>query len=273
MTSGQTIETAVWTWIAGKFWMVLTAAAILAIGWYVSKLIHALVLRITRASRFDEAVARFLSTVAQYGFFSAAIVAAMNATSIDATGFVALLGTAGVAIGLAVQGDLSNFASGVMIMVYRHFGIGDVVTAGGQTGQVDDVGLFATVMSTPNGQKIIVPNSKITSDTVINLSVGGRRCGRIDVGVAYGSDIKAVVEILRSATTRCPHVLPDTEPHIAFVNLGASSLDFAIHCYSLTDDFLDMLHGVRTNVYDDLNAAGIEIPFSQLVVHTAPAEG
>ncbi|MCK5800313.1 MAG: mechanosensitive ion channel family protein, partial [Deltaproteobacteria bacterium] len=196
-----------------------------------------------------------------------------GAVGVQTTSVVAIFASAGLAIGLALQGSLANFASGVMILLFRPFALADFVTVGGNTGVVDDIGIFATTLVTPNNETIIVSNKAVTGDTITNYTRRGTRRGAVDVGVNYGAKIEEVIPILEAAGKKSVLTLDDPAPAVAFVSLGASSLDFKVLVWSKAADYLGMLHEVRTNVYDGLNAAGIEIPYQQIVVHQAEGDG
>jgi small conductance mechanosensitive channel len=248
----------------------LLAIVIFIIGWIVSKWTNKLVQRALAKGKVDVALGRFLGTIAQYTVLVAAIIAALGTVGIQTTSVVAVFASAGLAVGLALQGSLSNFASGVMILFFKPFELGDVITAGGHTGKAVDIGLFATTLVPPTNEKIIIPNSSITGSSIVNITTLGTRRGTVEVGVAYGEDLEKVQAILAKAAAKPSIVLQDPAPAIAFTGLGASSLDFAVHVWGNSPDYLAMLHAVRCEVYDELNAAGIEIPFNQIVVHQAP---
>jgi small conductance mechanosensitive channel len=197
------------------------------------------------------------------------VIAALGAVGVETTSLVAIFASAGLAVGLALQGSLGNFASGVLLLIFRPFNIDDVVTVGGNTGKVSEIGLFATTLVTVNNEKVVVPNSGVTGNAIINLTAFDVRRGVISVGVAYGSDVAAVSGILLEAARKADLVLSDPEPAVAFVGLGASSIDFDVRVWAKTPDWAAMVGNVRTTVYDELNAAGIDIPFNQIVVHQA----
>ena len=246
-----------------------TAALILIISWIVSKWANSLTRRVLQRSKVDESLVRFLGQLAQYAVLAVGVIAALEKVGVATTSLVAILGSLGLAIGLALQGNLGHFASGVMILFFRPFSIGDLITAGDNTGFVDDIGLFATTLNTPDNEKIIIPNGAVTGGAVKNHTVLGTRRGGISIGVAYGTDLKKALEVLENAAKRADLVLEDPAPAVAFVGFGASSLDFVVMPWSKSADYLGMLHNVRVAIYDDLNAAGIEIPFDQIVVHKA----
>jgi small conductance mechanosensitive channel len=245
----------------------LKCGLIFFVGWMASKWTHKLLMRSLERTKIDRAAANFLAGMGQYLILAATAIAVLGTAGIQTTSVIAILGSAGIAVGLALQGNLSHFASGVMILIFRPFTVDDVVTIAGNTGKVKDVGLFATTLFTPANEKIIVPNSAITSNPIINLTGQGTRRGTVRVGVAYGSDLAKVQETLRSAIAATPQILAEPAPVVNFADLGDHALIFDIHAHSETPDYLAMLHNLRSQVYDQLNAADIEIPFWQIVVH------
>ena len=246
-----------------------TALLIFVLGWIASKWVYALCLRAARRSDIDEALARFLSSMAQYAVLAFAVIAALGRVGVQTTSLVALLGAAGLAVGLALQGNLGHFASGVMLLLFRPFTIGDKVRVAGEDGQVRDVGLFASKLGTPSNELKIVPNGAITSDVIVNYTAQGTLRGGIAVGISYGSDVQRAMRVMIDACRSVDTVLPEPAPSVNFAGFGASSLDFEVRPWATSDDFLGMLHAVRIALYDALNEAGIEIPFDQIVVHRA----
>ena len=247
----------------------LIALTIFVVGWIGSKWGNRLMIGLFRRRNLDEALGRFLAGMLQYTILAATVIAALGAVGVETTSLLAVFASAGLAVGLALQGTLGNFASGVMILFFRPFQLGDVVTAGGHTGTVNDIGMFATSMTTPDNQRIIIPNSAITGGSIVNITTLGTRRGAVDVGVAYGADLKKVQEVLLEATKSLDIVLKDPEPGVAFVEMAASSLNFRIVCWCNSSDYMGMLHEVRSAAYNALNKAEIEIPFNQIVVHKA----
>jgi small conductance mechanosensitive channel len=247
---------------------VLYAIIIFIVGWIAAKWAHRLTHKVLKKQNVAEALSRFLASIAKYFVLAATLIIALGAVGLETT-LVALVAAAGLALGLALQGSLANFASGVMILFFRPFDLGEKVTAADSTGKVDDIGLFASTLITPDNEKIIIPNSAITSNTITNHTVRGTLRGNIEVGVAYGVDIQKAIEVMSKACDTVPTVLSDPAPGVAFVSFGASSLDFVVRPWSSADDYLQMLHDVRIALYDELNAADIEIPFNQIVVHEA----
>lgn len=248
---------------------ILLAVAVLVVGWIASKIAHRVVLGIFRKQSLDEAAARFLATMVRHLMLAGAVIASLNQAGIEATSFVALLGAAGLTVGFALQGALGNLASGVTILLFRPFSLGDRVTAGGHTGKVDDIGLLATTMISSDNETIIIPNTGITSGSIINHTKRGTLRGSIEIGIAYGTDVAQALEIMNKAVRGAELVLPHPEPSVTFAGFGASALDFVVRGWADTSKRSAMLQNVRVALYNDLNAAGIDIPFDQIVVHQA----
>jgi small conductance mechanosensitive channel len=247
----------------------MTALLIFIIGSIIASWAYSLVNRALTKRKVDASLVGFLASLTRWLVLAAAVIVALERVGLQTTSLVALLGSAGIAIGLALQGNLSHFASGVMILLFRPFRVGDYIEAGGKQGHVDAIALFTTTLVTLDNETVIVPNGTITGGIVTNYATRGSRRAHVDVGVAYGTKVPEVLAVLRKAADRCELVMKDPAPVIAFVGLGASSIDFKILAHCKPDDYASMLHEVRTAAYEDLEAAGIEIPFSQIVVHQA----
>jgi small conductance mechanosensitive channel len=254
---------------AGLISGAVMALLVLIAGWIASKWAHRLVSNVLQRRKLDEALGRFLAALTQYAILAAFVIAALEHVGIASTSLVAIFASAGLAVGLALQGSLGNFASGVMILFFRPFTLRDRIKAGGEVGVVQDIGLFATTLLTPHNETIIVPNSAVTGGVITNFTKLGTLRGDIAVGVAYGEDIGKVMQVLLEAAGGAELVLEDPAPAVAFVDMAASSLNFSVMCWAKTEDYLGMLHNVRQACYEALNAAGIDIPFDQLVIHKA----
>ena len=245
----------------------LTALLILFLGWIVSKWVHRMLIKFSVKRNLDEALGRFLASMIRYTILAAAFIAALGKVGVESTSLIAILGAAGLAVGFALQGSLSNFAAGVMMLLFRPVDIGQRVTVAGPTGGIEEIGLFATTLRTPDNETIIIPNSKITDDSIINYSIRGKIRANVSIGVAYGTDIARAINVIQKACASADLVLSDPVPDVAFCGFGASSLDLAARPWCLPDDFPAMQHNVRIAIYSALDEAGIEIPFDQIVVH------
>lgn len=247
----------------------LMALVILIIGWIISKWVFRMIASLGKRRSLDPALMRFLGGIAQYGVLTAAVISALGRLGVETASLVAIFASAGLAVGLALQGSLSNFASGVMILLFRPFTLSDKVKIAGETGVIKDIGIFSTTMLTPGNERIIIPNSKIMGDVITNYTVEGTLRAGVDVGVGYGADVNKVRELLLKSAQRMELALQDPEPAVFFGGLGASSLDFKVFAWADTANFFPLQDALRQAVYDDLNEAGIEIPFNQIVVHRA----
>ena len=249
----------------------LLAVFILILGWWGSGWAEKLVHRASK-DKLDPAVTGFLGSIARYAVLAAGVIAALGRVGVETTSLVAIFASAGLAVGLALQGSLSNFAAGVMILIFRPFRLGDVVTAGGHTGGVEDIGLFATTFHTPDNQKIIIPNSAITGGSIVNLTTLGTRRLFVDVGVAYGTDLKQLREVtLKAMASVDDMVLEEPGLDLIFVEMAASSINFKAAYWVKSEHIIPSEPAVRTAIYEALNEAGIEIPYDQVVMHQAEA--
>jgi small conductance mechanosensitive channel len=267
-------EVAGWTqFIAGYATAALLAIVILVIGFILAGWVRNLIVKACGKAKLDPTLSRFLGQLGRYAILVMALVATAQTVGIETTSFVAVLASVGFAIGLAMQGSLGHFASGILILVFRPFVLSDRVQIGGSTGVVTEIGLFATTLLTADNITIMVPNGSITGAVITNYTREGTLRGSIGVGVAYGADLQKVQQVCLAAARSVPQVLEDPAPAIAFTDMAASSLNFNLMPWSTAADFLAMQHNVRVAVYDALNAEGIEIPFNQIVVHQAPTDG
>jgi len=233
---------------------VVGAIAILVVGWVVAGWVERMVRSSTkRNQRLDAALVSVLARVARWGVLVFTLIAVLDRFGVQTTSLVALLGAAGLAIGLALQGALSNVAAGVMILGLRPFRIGDAVDIGGSMGVVEDVGLFATQMRTFEGVPVF---------------------RRIDltVGVGYGDDLDHALATLRAVVAAEPRVLADPEPLVKVNGLGDSSVDLLVRVWTLPADFLATQMDLTKAVKERLDAEGISIPFPQRDVHYVPSE-
>ena len=251
---------------------VTTAILIFIVGIVVAGWAASLIRRGLKKRDLDASLIGFLSSLGRWLVLAAAVIAALEAVGVQTTSLVALLGSAGIAIGLALQGNLAHFASGVMILIFKPYRVDEYIETAGKEGWVKEVGLFTTTMLTVDNETVIIPNGAATGGVIINYSRAGTRRVGVDVGVAYGTKVSQVIEILDAATKACEFVEQDKPVVIAFVGLGASSIDFKILAHCTPANYADMLHTVRTAAYNALDKAGIEIPFNQLVLHNVPSD-
>lgn len=215
----------------------------------------------------DAAIAAFVANTARWVLVAATVVACLGAFGIPTTSFAALIGAAGLAIGLAFQGTLSNVASGVMLLTFRPFGIGDVVNIAGDTGKVVQIGLFVTVIDTPDNRRIIVPNSSVTGGRIENLTANEFRRAEVVVGVDYTADLQETRVTLEDAAQAVPGRDEERGAQVVLDNLGDSAVVWKVRVWCKTADFWPVQEAATAAVKAALDAKGIGIPFPQLDVH------
>jgi len=257
-------------------WPLLSGAllglVILIIGWIASKWAQRLIRGASTRAKLDEALGRFFGQLGRYTVLAATLIAALGAIGIQTTSLLTIFASAGLAVGLALQGSLANFASGVMLLFFRPFDLEDFVSTAGETGTVKDIGLFASTLLTPANETIIVPNGSIMGGNITNYTRQGTRRAAIDIGVDYGSNVDEVVATLKKAADKVELVMKEPAPGVALVNFGASSVDYKVLVWAKAADFIPMHHQVRKAIYEDLDAAGIGIPYQQVVIRKGPDE-
>ena len=217
--------------------------------------------------KFDSALSIFFGSLAKWVLLVAAIVACLGIFGIDTTSFAAVLGAAGLAVGLAFQGTLSNFAAGVMILTFRPFTVGDFIQVGGLSGTVKEIGLFTVAIDTLDNRRLIIPNAKVTEGSIENVTANALRRVDIDVGVAYDSDLEQVRKTLDAAAKTIELRDPEHGHQIFLKGLGASSVDFQGHVWCKTEDYWTVWDQTVQVVKEALDADKITIPFPQLDLH------
>jgi len=243
------------------------ALAFLVASWMVAGWVRRVVRRGFAKAEVDDTLGIFLSNAARWALLIMALLAALGMFGIQTTSFAAVIGAAAFAIGLAFQGTLSNIASGVMLLVFRPFKVGDVINAAGVTGKVVEIGLFTTSFDTVDNRRIFVPNALIFGGTIENVTYHDTRRVDVSVGTDYGADLDEVRAVLERSIAAVEGILDDPEPQIYLLELGASSIDWAIRVWCGTDDYWNVREAVTRAIKVELDAAGIGIPFPQMDVH------
>jgi len=259
------------TWIAENAgsWALQTgiAIAIFLVGKIVARQISKLIQKGMQRAGSDPILVGFIGNVS-YGILLVAVVlAAIDSLGVNVTSLMAILGAAGLAIGLALKDSLGNFAAGVMIIIFRPFKIGDYITAGGTAGSVDEIGLFATMMHTPDNQRIIVPNSSIIGGTITNTSALPTR--RIDLvfGIGYDDNIGQARDIIMSVLEADERILADPAPGVAVAELGDSSVNLNVRPWVESADYWAVRPDLLETIKVRFDEAGISIPYPQQDVY------
>jgi len=251
---------------------IVGAIVILIIGRIVASIVRKLVRKAMSRRKTDETLVSFFSAMAHTIVMIFVLVAVIAQFGIHVTSFVAILAAAGFAIGFALQGSLSNFAAGVMIIVFRPYKIGDFIDAAGVAGVVKEVHLFNTIINTPDNIKVIVPNSKIYGDVIKNVT--GNDTRRIDlvIGISYNSPIGKAMEVAMNVMKQDERVLDDPEPQVAVSELADSSVNLVVRPWVKKEDYWGARFDVTHKIKEAFDANGIEIPFPQHVIHMASEE-
>ena len=247
---------------------IILALAIFFVGkWLVGEVTNLIIKALRKSSKLDETLVVFFKNIIYYALLIVVILTALKQVGIETTSFLAILGAAGLAIGLALKDSLSNFASGVMIVFFKPFKIGDFVTAGGVSGTITEIHLFNTEFKTGDNQKILVPNSSITSGSIINVNAHDKRRVDLLIGVGYEDDIKKVKELLTSIVASHEKVLQDEANKIAVSELADSSVNFIVRAWVNTPDYWDVRFELIETIKTQFDQEGITIPYPQTDVH------
>jgi small conductance mechanosensitive channel len=241
--------------------------AIFLIGRWLAHLVIKMVRKALAKTDMEDTLEKFLCNILNVILMLVVVIATIGALGVETTSLLAVLGAAGLAIGLALQGSLSNFASGVLIVAFRPYKVGDFIEGGGVSGTVDEVQIFTTVLKTPDNKKVIVPNSQIMDSTITNYSAHETRRVDLVVGCGYGDDIDKVYSVLKDIIDRDDRILSEPAPSIALNTLGDSSVNFNVRPWVNKADYWDVYNDVTEQVKRRFDQEGLNIPFPQRDVH------
>lgn len=246
---------------------ILAAIAIFFIGKLVAKWVKHIVNKVMTRGNVDPLIIGFTSSIAYMAMMVFVVVATLGQIGIQTTSFIAILGAAGLAIGLALQGSLANFAAGFLLIIFRPFKEGDVIEAAGVTGKVDIIQIFTTTLKTPDNKIIIIPNAKLGGDNIVNYSAQKTRRVDMVVGVSYDADLKEVRTILEDIVAKDERVLKAPEHLIAVGELADNSVNFFVRMWVESGDYWNVYYDTNETVKLRLDEAGIGIPYPQRDVH------
>jgi len=262
----ESIDTEKWLELVLDYGLkILGAVLIWIIGSWVIKKILKATKKIMSKKDYDESLQKFLLNLLGWILKIVLIVVVLGTVGVETTSFAAILAAAGLAIGLALQGSLGNFAGGVLIMIFKPFKIGDLIEAQGELGVVKEIEIFTTKLTGLSNREIIIPNGSLSNGNIINYSTEGTRRVDLTFGVGYDSDIKETKNVLMQVLTSHPKVLKEPAPTVNVSELADSSINFAVRPWSTSDDYWDVYFGITEDVKEALDAAGIEIPYPHAV--------
>lgn len=246
---------------------VISAILILFIGNLVVKGVAGSVANVLKKKEMDKAVVDFIHGLVRYTLFIIVLIAALSRIGVQTASVVAVIGAAGLAVGLALQGSLSNFAAGVLIVAFRPFKSGDYVEIGGVVSSVDSIQIFQTVLKSPDNKMVVVPNSAVIGGAITNYSRHETRRVDMVIGVSYKSDLQKTKRVLRETLEKDPRILKDPDMTIGVLTLADSSINFVVRPWCKTSDYWAVYFDSMQAIKEALDANGIEIPFPQMDVH------
>ncbi|MCB4806781.1 mechanosensitive ion channel [Tamlana sp. 62-3] len=244
---------------------IIGAIAIWIIGsWVIKTLIKGLK-KVMLKQNYDESLQKFLINLLSWIFKIVLIIVVLGTLGVETTSFAAILAAAGLAIGMALQGSLGNFAGGVLLMIFKPIKIGDLIEAQGEIGVVKEIEIFTTKLTGLSNREIIIPNAALSNGNIINYTTEGTRRVDLVFGVSYDADIKQTKDVIMNVLTSHPKVLKDPAPAVTVLELADSSVNFATRPWCKTEDYWTVYFDVTENVKLALDAAGIEIPYPHSV--------
>ncbi len=246
---------------------VVGAIAVLILGRIIAGMIRRSVRKLLERAKMDNTLVPFVSSLVYYLVVAIVVIAVLGIFGIPTASLVAVLGAAGLAVGLALQGTLSNFAAGVMLLIFRPFKVGDYVEAGGTAGSVEEIAIFSTTMTSPDNVKIVVPNSQVYGSIIKNYTGNDTRRLDLVMGIAYNDDIGVALDTITRVVTAHPNVLAAPEPQIAVSELGDSSVNIIARPWVATSDYWPTRFELTRSLKEALEDAGCSIPFPQRDVH------
>jgi small conductance mechanosensitive channel len=243
------------------------ALLILLAGRYGARAARTLAQRLMRRAEADPTVVSFVGNIVFAAVWTFVLIAAIAQLGVQTASLIALLGAAGLAVGLALQGSLSNFAAGVLLALFRHFRVGDFIEAGGTMGTVEDIHIFTTTLRRPDGVKEVVPNGAVLGGNIINYSDLQRRRANIVIGVDYATDLARARTVLLEVVNADPRTLQDPAPMAIVDGFGDSAINLALRAWAVKDEFWPWYWDTLEAIKRRFDAEGISIPFPQRDVH------
>jgi len=251
--------------------IVLLALLTLIIGFYIANLLTRIARKRMEKNNVDVTTRKFLGSIINVGLKTLVVISSIATLGVDSTTFAAVLAAAGLAIGLALQGSLANFAGGVLIVIFKPFEVGDFIKAQGHSGIVEEIQIFYTIIRTFDNQIIIVPNGELSNSSVINVNKLAKRRVDMNFGVGYGDDIDKVRSVLERLVEECPHKLEDESHVVMLTELGDSSVNFAVRIWTETANYWTIYQHMLDATKKAFDAEGINIPYPTMDVNVSQA--
>lgn len=263
------VATQLVNWCVSVGMRILAAVIIFIIGRFLIRMVNKLVKRILNARGIDPSVKSFLESLINILLLVLLLVAVINKLGIETTSFAALLASFGVAVGMALSGNLQNIAGGILILLFRPYKVGDYVKAQDEEGTVEAIQIFHTVIRTYQGNQVFMPNGLMSSNKVINFTLTPNRMVEWNIGVEYGADLDKVEKTLRKVLAADGRIHKSPEPYIALKSLADSSVVVTVRVWVASADYADVLYRGNQRIYEEFNKEGIDFPFPQMTIHNA----
>lgn len=257
----------IWEVLAIYGLRIVAALVILILGRWLAKFIKRIIKKVMLKKGVELTLITFTADLAYVALLVFVLIAALGQLGIQTTSFIAVIGAAGLAIGLALQGSLSNFASGFLMILFRPFKVGDYIDGAGVSGTVEKIQIFTTQLQTPDNKTIIIPNSKLTSDNIVNYSAKGTRRLDLVFGIGYPDDIDKAKAAITALVMEDERIMKDPPAKIAVLSLGDSSVNFAVRPWVKSEDYWNVHFELTEKIKKRFDSDGISIPFPQRDVH------
>ncbi len=263
----QTIITSIGRYLDKKWPAVLGAVIILIVGRWLAKFVSKLISEALIKAKVDPTLANFIKHLCRIAILVFVVIAAMGVIGIDTASFAVVVGAAGLAIGLALQGSLSNFAAGVLLVIFKPFKVGDFVELAGKMGTVKEIQIFNTILNSPDNVRVIIPNGQVTGTNIMNFTVNGTRRIDLVIGVSYEDDLKKTHDVIEKIVTSDDRILKEPAYTIAVSELADSSVNFVVRPWVNAADYWAVRFDLIEKIKIALDKNGITIPFPQRDVH------
>jgi len=246
---------------------IIIAIVIFIVGRWIAKALKNVIHKMMAKRNVETTISSFICNMSYVVLMTIVIIAALNQFGIQTASLIAIVGAAGLAIGLALQGSLANFAAGFLMLIFRPFKTGDYIEGAGTQGAVEEIHVFTTQLKTPDNKTVIIPNAKLMGDNIINYSANDKRRVDLLIGVSYSDNLQKVRQVLEDVLSKDNRVLKDPSPTIAVLELGDSSVNFAVRPWVKTDDYWNVYFDLTEDIKKRFDTEGISIPFPQRDVH------
>ncbi len=266
-TDMKTVLQEVYKYLAEYGLKIIGAIIILIIGRWLAKIISRWIEKALLKSRVEKTLAKFIKNLSHIILLVFVVIAAVASLGVETTQFAVVLGAAGLAIGLALQGSLSNFASGFLMIIFHPFKVGDFIEAAGIKGTVKEIQIFNTIVSTPDNIRAIIPNSKITDDKILNYTANGTRRVDLVIGISYEDDLRAAKRVIEGVLASDERILKEPSPTVEVFELADSSVNFVVRPWVNSADYWNIYFDMTAKIKLALDENDITIPFPQRDVH------